>query len=181
MLFRERQQLTICVITAVVVGGFVLFRYLPLRSKMKAIRQIKSAQALTIAKGTADNKQMLLLNEQLLELQRELENYKAKIPEQSDIGVFMDKIADLMNELNLNDQWIEPRKEIKAEKLNCIEVKIQCKGKLAQIFEFYRQLQGLDRLVRIEQVKLSNDRDFTGQVGMESMAIIYYRAKVGQG
>ena len=181
MLFRERQQLTICVIAAVIVGGFVLFRYLPLRSKMKAIRQIKSAQALTIAKGTADNKQMLLLNEQLLELQRELENYEAKIPEQSDIGVFMDKIADLMNEHDLSDQWIEPRKEIKGEKLNCIQVKMQCKGKLAQIFEFYRQLQELDRLVRIEQVKLSNDSDFNGQVGMESMAIIYYRAKVGQG
>jgi Tfp pilus assembly protein PilO len=181
MLFRERQQLTICVIAGVIVGGFVLFRYLPLRSKMKAIRQIKSTQALTIAKGAADNKQMLLLNEQWLEFQRELENYEAKIPEQSDIGVFMDKIADLMNEHNLSDQWIEPHKEIKAEKLNCIPVKMQCKGKLAQIFEFYRQLQGLDRLVRIEQVKLSNDSDFNGQVDMESRAIIYYRAKVGQG
>lgn len=181
MLFRERQQLTICIIAGVIVGGFVLFRYLPLRSKMKAIRQIKSSQALTIAKGAADNKQRLLLNEQLLELRHELENYEEKIPQQSDIGVFLHKIADLMNKHNLSDQMIEPHKEIKAEKLNCIPVKMQCKGKLAQIFEFYRQLQGLDRLVRIEQVKLSNDSDFNGQVGMESMAIIYYRAKVGQG
>ena len=181
MLFREKQQLTICLIAGVIVGGFVLFRYLPLRSKMKAVRQIKSAQALTIAKGAADNKQMLLLNEQLLELQCELKNYEEKIPEQSDIGGFLHKIADLMNEHNLSEQMIEPRKEIKTEKLNCIPVKMQCKGKLAQIFEFYRQLQDLDRLVRIEQVKLSNDSDFNGQIGMESRAIIYYRAKVGQG
>ncbi len=181
MLFRERQQLTICVITGVIVGGFVLFRYLPLRSKMKAISQIKSAQALTIAKGAADNKQMLLLNEQLLELQRELENYDENIPEQSDIGVFMDKIADLMNEHNLGEQVIEPHKEIKAEKLNCIPVKMQCKGKLARIFEFYRLLQELDRLVRIEQVKLSNDSDFNGEISMEARAVIYYKAKVGQG
>ena len=181
MLFRERQQLTICVITGAIVGGFVLFRYLPLRSKMKAIRQIKSSQALTIAKGAADNKQRLLLNEQLLELRHELENYEEKIPEQSDIGEFLHKIADLMNKHNLSDQMIEPHKEIRAEKLNCIPVKMQCKGKLAQIFEFCRQLQGLDRLVRIEQVKLSNDSDYNGQVSMESRAIIYYRAKVGQG
>jgi Tfp pilus assembly protein PilO len=148
---------------------------------MKAIRQIKSSQALTIAKGAADNKQRLLLNEQLLELQRELENYEEKIPEQSDIGVFLREIADLMNKHNLSDQMIEPHKEIKAEKLNCIPVKMQCKGKLAQIFEFCRQLQRLDRLVRIEQVKLSNDSDYNGQVSMESRAVIYYRAKVGQG
>jgi len=181
MLFRERQQITICVITGVIVGGFVLFRYLPLRSKMKAVRQIKSAQALTIAKGAADNKQLLLLNEQLSKLQSELENYEAKIPEQSDIGVFLHKIADLMNEHSLSEQMIEPHKEIKGEKLNCIPVKMQCKGKLDQIFEFFRHLQRLDRLVRIEQVKLSNDSDFNGQVAMESKAIIYYRPKVGQG
>lgn len=179
MLFREKQQFTICLIAGVIVGGFVLFRYLPLCSKIKAIRQIKSAQALTIAQGAADKKQMLLLNEKLLKLQRDLKNYEAKIPEQSDIGKFLHKIADLMNEHDLSEQMIEPRKEIKTEELNCIPVKIQCKGKLAQIFEFFRQLQRLDRLVRIEQVNLSNDSDFNGRISMESKAIIYYRAKVG--
>jgi len=84
-----------------------------------------------------------------------------------------------MNEHNLMGQVIAPRKEVKAEKLNCIPVNMQCKGKLAQIFEFYRRLQGLDRLVRIEQVKLTNDSDYDGQVSMEARAVIYYRAKVG--
>ncbi len=181
MLFRERQQLTICVVAGVIVGGFVLFRYLPLHRRMKALRQTKTAQTLTIVKGNTDNKQLSLLKEQLLRFQRELENYEANIPERSDIGVFLQRIAGLMSEYNLRGQVIEPRKEIKAEKLNCIPVNMKCKGKLDQIFEFYRQLQGLDRLVRIEQVKLSNDSDYDGQVSMEARAVIYYRAKVGQG
>ncbi len=181
MLFRERQQLTICVVAGVIVGGFVLFRYLPLRRTMKALRQTKVAQTLTIAKGTADNKQLSLLKKQLLKLQRELENYEANIPGQRDLGAFLHRIADLMNEHNLSEQVIEPRKEVKSEELNCIPVNMQCKGKLGRIFEFYRRLQGLDRLVRIEQVKLTNDSDYNGQVSMEAMAVIYYRAKVGQG
>jgi len=181
MLFREKQQLMICVATGVIVGGFVLFRYLPLRRRMKAARQIKAAQTLTIAKGTTDNKQLFLLKEQLLKLHRELENYEANIPEQRSIGEFLHRITDLMNENNLREQVIEPLKEVKAEKLNCIPVNMQCKGKLAQIFEFYRRLHGLDRLVRIEQVELSNDSDFSGEVSMEARAVIYYRAKVGQG
>jgi Tfp pilus assembly protein PilO len=148
---------------------------------MKALRQTKAAQTLTIAKGTADNKQLSLLEEQLLKLQRELENYEANIPRQRDLGGFLHRIADLMNEHNLSEQVIEPRKEVKADKLHCIPVNMQCKGKLAQIFEFYRRLQGLDRLVRIEQVKLTNDSDYDGQVSMEAKAVIYYRAKVGQG
>jgi Tfp pilus assembly protein PilO len=181
ILFREKQQLTICIITAVIVGGFVIFRYLPLRSRMKALRQTKSAQALTIAKGAADNKQFSLLKEKLSKLQDKLNNYEANIPVNSDIGEFLHTIADLMNEHSLGEQVIEPRKEIKADKISCIPVKMQCKGELAQIFEFYRELQGLDRLVRIEQVKLSNDKDCNGHVSMEARAIIYYRTKMGQG
>ena len=181
MLFKERQQLMICIIAGVIVGGFVVFGYLPLRSKMKALWRTKSAQALTIAKGNTDNKQLFLLKEQLSKLELELKNYEANIPLNSDIGVFLHTIADLMNEHNLREQVVEPHQEIKAENINCIPVKMQCKGKLTQIFEFYRQLQGLDRLVRIEQVKLSNDKDFNGQVSMEAKAIIYYRTKVVQG
>jgi Tfp pilus assembly protein PilO len=148
---------------------------------MKAAKQTKAAQTLTIAKGTADSKQLPLLKEQLLELQRELENYEANIPERSNIGVFLQRIAGLMNEHNLKEHVIEPREEIKAEKLNCIPVNMKCKGRLTQIFEFYRRLQGMDRLIRIEQVKLFNDSDFNGEVGMEAKAVIYYRAQVGQG
>jgi hypothetical protein len=40
-------------------------------------------------------------------------------------------------------------------------------------------LQTLDRLIRIEQIKLSNDGKYKGQVSMETKAVIYYRAKVG--
>ena len=169
------------VAAGVIIGGFGLFRYLPLRRRIKALRQTKAAQTLTIAKGTADGKQLPLLKEQLLELQRELENYEANIPERSDIGVFLQKIAGLMNEHNLRGQVIEPRKEIKAEKLNCIPVNMKCKGRLTQIFEFCRQLQGMDRLIRIEQVKLFNDSDFSGELAMEAKAVIYYRPEVGQG
>lgn len=179
MLFRERQQIMICIIAVVIVGVFVLNRYLPLRRRTKAIKQTIAAQTLTIAKGAADSKRMPLLKDQLLELQSELGDYEANIPEQRALGAFLHKLADLMNEYNLTDQEIAPGEEVEADKFNCIPVNMQCKGKLTQIFEFYRRLQTLDRLIRIEQVKLSNDSDYNGQVSMETRAIIYYRAKIG--
>ena len=181
MLFRERQQLTIFIAIVVIVGGFVLFRYLPLRRKIKAIRQIKSAQTLTVAKGSADSKHMQLLKGQLRDLHRELENYESNIPEQRALGEFLQGIANVMNEHRLTEQVIEPGVEITTEKLNCIPVNIQCKGRLTQIFKFFQRLQMLDRLVRIEQVKLTNDSDFKGEVSMETKAVIYYRAQAGQG
>jgi hypothetical protein len=49
------------------------------------------------------------------------------------------------------------------------------------MFEFYQRLQGLDRLIRIEQVKFLNDGSFGGDVSMQTRAVIYYRAEVEQG
>jgi Tfp pilus assembly protein PilO len=179
MFFRERQQITICVVAGVIVCVFVLFVYLPLCKRIKAVNQAKAAQTLAIAKGAADSRQLPLLEEQLLKLQKRLGNYKANIPEQNTFGGFLGSVTDLMNENNLKEQEVTPGEKVKADQFNCIPVSIRCKGELAQIFKLYRQLQTLDRLIRIEQVKLSNDSGYNGLVSMETKAIIYYRAKVG--
>lgn len=181
MLFRERQQIVIFIVAGAIIGGGVLFRYLPLRKKVKAIKQTKTAQTLAITKGEAQSKQLPVLKEQLLKLKRVLGDYEAGIPVQRGLGVFLTKIANLMSEHNLREQEIAPGVEIEADKLNCIPVNMKCKGTLTQVFEFYKELQGLDRLVRIEQVKLYNDSNFGGEVSMETKAVVYYRAEVGQG
>ncbi len=179
MFFRERQQLTICVVAGVTVCVFMLFWYLPLCRKMKVVNQVKTAQTLAIVKGAVDSKQLPLLKEQLLKLRARLVKYEANIPEQNTFGGFLGSVTDLMNENNMKEQEVTPGEEVKADQFNCIPVSIRCKGELAQIFKLYRQLQRLDRLIRIEQVKLSNDGDYKGQVSMDTKAIIYYRAKVG--
>jgi Tfp pilus assembly protein PilO len=179
MNFGQRQQVIICIAAEVVVCVFLLFWYRPLHNQMKTIRQTEAAQALVIAKGTADGKQLPLLKEQLLQLQASLGSYEANIPEKNTFGGFLGRITDLMNQNNLKEQQVTPGEEVKTDKFNCIPVNICCKGELIQIFRFYRQLQTLDRLIRIEQVKLSNDSNYKGQVSMETKAVIYYRAKVG--
>ena len=181
MLFREKQQLTICVVAVVIIGGFVLFRYLPLSREKQTVEQNIFAQRLTIAKGAADGKQLPMLKQQLLNIQSEIEDYEANIPDRRALGIFLRRIAGLMNEHNLRDQDIEPREEVKGDEFCCIPLSMRCKGKLSQVFEFYRQLKGLDRLIRIERIKLKNDNNFSGEVSMETEAVIYYRAQVGQG
>lgn len=174
MLFRERQQITICVVAAAIVGGFLLLRYLPLRKRIEIVEQARAEWMLAVTKGQAQSKQLPVLEEQLLKLQRSIGNYQARIPQQRVLGVFLRKIANLMNEHNLKEQVIAPAKETETEELSCIPVSIKCKGKLAQVFEFCKQLQALDRLVRVEQVTLTNDSGFSGELTLETRAVIYY-------
>ncbi len=181
MLFRERQQIVICAAAAVIICGFVLLRYLPLQKRVNSLRQAHASQMLAISKTSAESQQIPAIKEQLQQLRTEVENYERQIPARRELGEFLQKIANLMNEHNLQGQVIQIGEEIRAGELNCIPVSMQCKGRLSQIFEFYRCVQGLDRLVRIEHVKLVNDGDFNGEVIMQTNAVIYYRAEAGQG
>ena len=181
MFFREKQQIVICIIAGAMLGGFVLFRYLPLQRKAKTVEQIRTAQALTIAKASSRSKELSVLKEKLVKLQMAVGNYEANIPSHRDLGAFLQQIANLMNEHNLKEQLIRPSIEIRTDILNCIPVNMQCKGELTQIFEFYKSLQALDRFVRIEQVKLVNGTNFSGELSMQTKAFIYYRSQAGQG
>jgi len=181
MLLRGRQQITICAIGTAIFCVFLVLWYLPLRKKMRLVKQAKFERSQVIAGGTADAGQLPLLREQLKGLRSRLVDYEAGIPVQRSHGVFLHRIADLMKGHNLNDQIITPGEEIEADKFNCIPVSMRCTGELTQLTEFYRRLQNLDRLVRIEQVRLTNDASYGGQVTMETEAVVYYRTETGQG
>jgi len=178
LFFRKKQQVAICVVAVMLVADFLWFGCLPLHKATKAINQTKAALALAIVKGTAGSRQMPALSEQLQKLQAAVSNYEVNVPSQRALGVFLQQLANLMTEHGLTEQVVAPGMEIKADGLNCIPIDMQCKGRLTQVFEFYKRLQRLDRLVRIEQAKFTNDNSFDGQVNMQTKVVIYYRPEV---
>ncbi len=181
MLFKERQQIAICIAAVVMVCGFALLRFLPLRREAKFLKEAYAAQMLIISKSSDEIRQIPAMREQLRSLQRAVGSYERQIPPRRELGEFLQRIANLMDENNLKGQMVQPGQEIKAGELNCIPISMQCRGRLSQIFEFYKRMQELDRLVRIEHIKLVNDDDFSGEVIMQTNAVIYYGWEVGRG
>jgi Tfp pilus assembly protein PilO len=175
-MFRERQQIIIFIVAAVSITSIVLFSFLPLRKEMKALERDRILQGSVISRASYQRQQLPQLEQRLLELQKTVENYDNRIPAQRDLGEFLQSIADLMSQQSLSHQFVEHGAEVKVGDLNCIPVSMRCKGNLKQLFEFYRQLRNIDRLVRLSQVELVNDADFKGQVSMQTKAIIYYRS-----
>ena len=165
----------------VMVGGFVLFRYLPLRNRIEVVNQTKASERRDASEDQARSRLLPVLEEQAGKLTESIGDYDAKIPRQRNLGVFLSSITELMNEHNLGEQMVTPGLEAKSAELNCIPVDIQCKGSITAMFEFFKGLQRLDRLVRIEQVKLTNDSDFSGGVKLETRAVIYYRTALSEG
>jgi len=181
MLFRGREQIVICVVAGLFAADFVLFGCLPLQKRLKNIAKARAAQRLVIAKASTQARQLPVLKKQLDELKRAVGDYKAKVPDQRGLGVFLHRIANLMKEHNIREQVVRPGEELEAEGLRYIPVSVQGRGKLKEIFQFFSSLQALDRLVRIKQVSLENDEHFNGEVSMRTEMFICYRAETGQG
>ncbi len=180
-MFRERKQIIILVVAGVMVGGFVLLRYLPLRRERRAVMQAKAAQAFVLNKASLESSQFFTIRERLANIQKTAAKFEANVPAGRNLGGFLQEIANLMNELGLSEQQVQPGQETKTNNLNCIPVSMKCKGSLGQIFEFYKRVQTMDRLIRIEQVTLKNDNNFSGELSMQTKGIIYYRTKAEQG
>ncbi len=180
-LLEKRPQLLIFIVTGMLVADFVLFGYLPSRQRMGSVKHARAEQRAVIAKASSEGEQLPAFKQQLQKLQKSVANYNANIPSERALGAFLQQIASLIDEHNLREQVVVPGKEVKAGSLNCIPVTVSCKGRLSQLFEFYKQFQRLDRLVRIEQVKLVNDSDFNGEVSMQTEAVIYYKTKTKEG
>ncbi len=181
VLFRDKQQIAIFAVGLLLIVDFVLFGCLPLRGRLKAVNRARATRQLIIMKAVAEQKQLPLLKEQVSRLKQTIGDYDVSVPAQPDLGLFLQQVANLMSKHSLSEQLVAPDSEIEAEGMRCIPVNLQCRGRLVHIFEFFRQLQKLDRLIRIESVKLLNDKDFTGQIGMETKTVVYYRPNVQKG
>jgi Tfp pilus assembly protein PilO len=179
MFFRRKQQMLICILAVALVGGFVLFRYLPQHRRIKAVEQARAAQAAAVAKTLAESSRLPEFKKQLLALEAAAGNYEARVPSHGELGRFLHQLTSLMNNHNLTEKRIDPGRQLEAEGLSCTPVSIECRGSLKQMFDFFTSLQALDRLVRIEQMSLKNDSDFGGKVNMQTQAVIYYRMDAG--
>lgn len=188
MSIRNRQPILITCAAAIVIFLFLLFRHLPLQRELWSLNRIRTVKTSAITRAQNQKKQIPVLNKTLRQLRDRTEKYELQIPPKRELGTFLHKITVLMNVNNLRDQQVLPGSEVaisgeevdvKKRILCAIPLNMVSKGSLSQIFEFYESLLELDRFIRIEQVELENDRNFSGIVTMQTKAVVYYRSAAG--
>lgn len=177
----ERQQLGIFAALIVMIAVFAMLQYWPMNSRAHAIEQVKAVQLSVGMKMDEQAKKLPTLKNLYAQMQAQVGNYDAKIPTDRKLGAFLQEIADVMNKHNLREQVVQPESEMQADTLMCIPVRIQCKGTTDQLFEFFKSLQKVERLVRIERVQLKNNLEMDGLVAMDARVNIYYRQSKQQG
>jgi Tfp pilus assembly protein PilO len=174
-MWLRKQQLWVLGIGALFVADFALCGYWPSHSRLAALRGKRADYEQTIQIGRAKGSQLQAFRKRLKDTDDIVRHYDAYVPAEGSLGTFLSQVSELMTKHQLADQAVVPGKESQAGELTCIPVHITGAGGLTEIFGFFGDVRGMDRLVRIDKTTLKNDNAFAGRVTMEAEVVIYYR------
>jgi len=172
---KEKKQLVIVLTALGMTVGFLLFFYLPLSHKMRAVRQNRAEQKKLFDQASEKYIWLSTLQQQLTELEKKTATCSASVPGNRKLGGFIQQVSSLMNQHDLENQIVRPEKDNGSESLKCIPINIECTGSLSQLFEFFHSLGQLERLLCFERASFINDPDLNGKVTVKTRALIYYR------
>lgn len=170
----DKQQLLILAAAAVMLGGFAGLRYVPALHQKQTLAARMEQQRLEMEEIQTYSELLPELRNQQDTLKSNLEQFARKIPLDRDFAKLWQQIADAMNACRLRDQWVQPGTETRKGRFCCIPLTIECKGSLEQVFAFLKAVEEMDRLIRMEDVKLENGKEFDATLKMSVQASVYY-------
>jgi len=169
----HRKQLWVYAIAGLFVCDFVLCGYLPSHQRLVSLQRTRAQQRQTIERAAAQSAELPGLERRLRGMEKAVEGFDLRVPAGRALGPFLQQMAGIMKDSHLSEQVVLPGKEWKTEDLNGVPIHVACKGTLTDIFGFFKKLQSLDRLVRVEKIAMENDADLTGQVSLQVEAVIF--------
>jgi Tfp pilus assembly protein PilO len=176
----RKEQAWLYVVAVLFCADFVFYGYAPSHKRLRSLQEMQTQQKRLIEAAAAQDKELPALRTRLKDVEEIVEHYDIYVPQDVSLGAFLQDIARIMTEHHLADQVVVPGKDVESDAVRCIPVHVTCTGSLRDIFGFFHDFQAMDRLVRIEKVALQNDREYTGRVGMEVDAVVFYRAQAGR-
>ncbi|MCX5645064.1 MAG: type 4a pilus biogenesis protein PilO [Phycisphaerae bacterium] len=172
-LSHRKQQVWVYVIAGLFVCDFALCGYIPSQQRLASLRRTQAGQKQTIQMAAAQSAELPGLERRLRGMEKAVTGFDLRVPADRALGTFLQQISGIMTDCRLTEQVVLPGKEVKTDDLNCVPLHVACKGILTDFFGFFRKVQSLDRLVRIEKVVMENDSDLTGRISLQVEAVIF--------
>lgn len=175
----EKQQLIIIIVAVISLGAFGLLRYFPLANKTRTLKAARIKYQTGDERIKRQARDLPVLNAKMERYRAVVGNYENKIPTARNFASLYDEIGNIMKKHDLTDQLIQPANETVGNFIACIPISIECTGKLKNIFEFFKSLEKLERLIRIEKLELISKLE-EDTVTVKASAKVYYRPAEGQ-
>ncbi len=172
----EKQQIVIIGVVVAIVGGFLVLECFPLQKKIRTLRAARLEQSMFSTKTAMNLQQMPILQKHLEDIEQTVDKITLKVPESPDLGPLLRQLASVMNKYKLRKQLIQPGTEQWVNQLCRIPLDVQCNGGLREIYKFFKAIEKLDRIIRIESVRLTSNTTLRGNIALSIQASVYYES-----
>jgi len=177
----DKQQIVLVLATLLLMGGFGVFRYLPLLKQRQALDATYEQNRQALEQIQSQDVRLPELAQRLQEHRAQAAMFNTRIPAGRSFAELWGQIADQMNQCHLSDQLVQPGSPVESDRLGSIPLTIACTGSLQDLYAFFRAIEQWDRLIRFDQVELTNDSAFGGSVKLNAKAQLYYQPESKKG
>jgi Tfp pilus assembly protein PilO len=170
---RRNEQLITVAIALGVAGLFVFAVHLPQRRHFTQLEQDFKQQEENLSKAKEEYSQLTDLNKKVIALRKVVARQYKRIPAKGEFGSSLEQIVAVLNSAKLVTEEISPQSPVSEDKFSELPINICFKGEFNNICLFLAGLESMDRLVRIENLRLEGDGSSTPVIKAKMVLNIY--------
>ena len=112
--------------------------------------------------------------DRVTEARRRAPVFEAAIPKADELGVFLEQVSRIADQLELADRDMTPAREQACRNTAVLPIKMSFRGTFDAVYAFITQLESMPRVARIQQLLLDVVEPRTGQLRSTMTVFVYY-------
>ena len=168
----KTQRIIICVVTCLVlISSITYLSILPKYEEIKVQKQALQSlgSQLSVAKKKAAR--LVSLRREWKMKEAEFRKVMRALPEKKEIPSLLTSISQSGQDTGLEFVLFQPQKEVNKDFYGEIPVKLELKGNFHNTVMFFDKVTGLNRIVNIRDIKISNYKE--GKISTKCTAVTY--------
>ncbi len=176
----DRSQLVTAGLAAAMLGCFLALVYVPdSRAARAATQKLQQRQA-ELAEKMTQVRQLPELVDRVARLKPEYAADLDRIPAEPRVAEFLRQVADTLAAETIAKREVVPQAERVGPGFAEMPVEIKFEGTFAAVFRVLVRLEALDRVSRIENLKLTSVPDGKGTMHAEVKIVVFHSNPSGQ-
>ncbi len=158
----------------VAMGAAAAFVYVPQSRKLNELRGEVVAQEEAIKMDLQRATVVPEIRNQVQELRNRYVNWQRRLPKQKELGQFLREISTQISDRSLSNQVIEPGNPTREELYHTLPIIMKFDGPYPSMAQFLQGLEKMERLTRVQRIRVKNDPKKDGEVDVELRLNIYF-------
>ncbi|HAU37240.1 MAG TPA: hypothetical protein DCX07_05935 [Phycisphaerales bacterium] len=158
----------------VVMGAAAAFVYVPQSRKLNELRGEVVSQEEAIKMDLQRAAVVPEIRNQVQEMRSRYINWQRRLPKQKELGQFLREISTQISDQSLSNQVIEPGNPAREELYHTLPIIMKFGGPYPAMAQFLKGLENMERLTRVQRIRIKNDPKKDGEVDVELRLNIYF-------